>query len=339
MLEHDPSIREEETWQDFSEKGLCPGINSLDDYRYQLTRNYVKLSVHGPHPDNFKLPPTTLKAIHRTLFGEIYPFAGNFRDKHVFCRGRAGADPNQIQMELDLLQQQTELMIAEATHPRAIARIAAFQHVRLTNIQAFADGNSRTSRAVTERFLSDFFQSNRVGAIDRKEYFKALESALAEENLAQLTNIFLKMFGQSPDKAKWVPSPFQTTNLPTGTDALRALTQSFRQHPEELNSAIPTKGLTLLRWSWDDVAKTVGGKPTSTADGCKELWDKASKEPMTWEQTKSLIDKIEKQTPFAKPLFGETPNWNKLRGSISPPPGHMEQTKSSKEKPLEFSSL
>lgn len=318
MLKHDPTIRDEKIWEDFLEKGLCPEIQCLADYREQFQINSPaaeKLIVKLP---SVILEASDIKKLHAVIFNKIYPWAGTFRDHNIFCRGRNGADIENIQMEFEMLKLQMGILLKEASHPRAIARIAAFQHARLTTIQGFPDGNTRTSRAISEKFLTDYLGKPRQKEVEKPIYLEALEAALGKENLAPLASIFSELYGEPTEKTKWVPSPFQTTNQNEVRDILRALPMSYRQRPTILDENKPRAARFLHKWNWEKVAGEIGGAPTKNYDQCQTLWEESRNKEMTFSEVESLIKTLEKMNPFKKKLFEPAPFWGNLSQKIRP---------------------
>lgn len=319
MIKHDPSIREDKIWEDFAEKGVCPEIKNLEDYRQKFHGNgqngKLFLAIQKPPIVN----PPTIQRVHETLFAGIYPWAGLPRKHNIMCRGRAGAPPDNILPELEILETQVGILMTAAKSKLALNRIAAFQHARLTTIQAFGDGNSRTSRAITETFLTAIHQKARQREIDRLDYFDCLEAALGEENLAPLSSLLSQIYGGEKEKTKWIPAPFRTSNLPLEAHPIRSLPETLRQKPEIINEAqCPQTAYWLAKWTWEKVADHVGGKPTETEAQCQRRWEENRKEPIIWENLEALIQTIQQKGPFKKPLFGPPLAWTSLLAEIQP---------------------
>jgi fido (protein-threonine AMPylation protein) len=301
MLKPDSTIRDHKTWEDFEEKGLCPEIKSLEDYRGNFSKNWEEvrkflISKKGPI-----IKSTDFQELHGTLFNNIYPWAGTFRKHNIFCRGREGAAPENIPLELELLEAQMDILLREAENKLSINRIAAFQHARLTTIQAFGDGNSRSSRAVTDHFLYIQTGTPRQKEMDRTHYFDCLEAALGKENLAPLSSLFSEVYGEPPEKVAWIPSPFRTTNSPREISMPSAIEISFRQHPTFLNQPIPTKLAWTNKISWEKIVgvfEGLGATPTPNEPLCKSLWEESKKKQVDAEEAMKLLKRVENLTPF-----------------------------------------
>jgi fido (protein-threonine AMPylation protein) len=320
MLEVDPSIREEKIWEDFEEKGLCPEIKSLEDYRHQFSTNWPKakeLLIRLPTPI---INPREFQQVHRTLFSGIYPWAGKTRGEHIMCRGRAGAPPENIGTELVLLEAQMTILLAEAKSKSALFRVAAFQHARLTTIQAFGDGNSRTSRAITDQFLTAITEKVRTKEMVKSVYFEALESALGKEDLAPLSDVLRTIYGEGKEKCPWIPSPFRTTNFPFDISMPRAINESFRQHPSILEEEYPKKLIWNRKTTWETVLLSVGGSITGSEPRCRQMWEEQQTVACTWDEFSDFLGRLERIGPTKKTLLGANPQigWGEIRQSLAP---------------------
>ena len=88
-----------------------------------------------------------LKALHENLFGEVWAWAGKFRqtEKNI------GIDPRQIPMELRNLLDDAKYWIEHDTYRREV--FAARFHHRLVKIHPFPNGNGRHARIMTDVLL------------------------------------------------------------------------------------------------------------------------------------------------------------------------------------------
>lgn len=114
MLKIDKGISDHQTWEDFSEKGLCEDIKNLQDYRLKFSKNAINLRVYLQNKTSPITSPNDIKKCHGILFNGIYPWAGTYRKSGIFCRSRDGAPIDNIQDELELLQEQIEILLKEA---------------------------------------------------------------------------------------------------------------------------------------------------------------------------------------------------------------------------------
>lgn len=322
MIKHDAAIREAKTWEDFKEKGLCPNIQNLEDYKKQFSKNWIKTRKALFDRKSPIITTEEFRNLHKTLFEGIYPWAGELREHNIVCRGRSGAPPENIACELELLEAQMNILLTEAKSKKALTRITAFQHARLTTIQAFGDGNSRTSRAVTDHFLTLITGKIRKKEMDRQKYFQCLEEALGKENLAPLTQILQKCYGETPSLAHWIPSPFRATNFPLDIQMPEALEQSFRQNPEILEEEFPKKLIWNRKVTWDSVLQTIGGKPTEQEPICRKKWDKQQQQACKWPEFIKFLKELENIGPTKKEWFSKgnpTQGWQDLKEELKPP--------------------
>jgi fido (protein-threonine AMPylation protein) len=297
MLKHDQYVRKEFTWEDFKEKGLCPNIKNLEDYKLQFEENSRQAKDFLETIPAPILQIETLQTLHRILYKNIYPWAGNLREKPIFCRGREGAP--HIKEELLLLEKSVKNLLETANSTMARLRIAAFQHARLTTIQAFNDGNSRLSRLVTKHFLSSLLEKEPTCEIERTTYLESLEHALSE-NLAPLTNQFRKAFGLGADPAQYIPSPYKPTNHYSETPKL-----SKRCALQNINSETnPAKIKILKNYPWDKISATLTGKPNpNTFAECKALWEFHRDQELDQKDFTELLNLVLKKKPTKSKWF------------------------------------
>lgn len=89
-----------------------------------------------------------LKSIHRRIFGDIYDWAGEFRDIQIWKGGTEFSAPEKIQSDLNALCSRIKSADYFRGMPRDMAANAfADVMVDLNQIHPFREGNGRTQRA------------------------------------------------------------------------------------------------------------------------------------------------------------------------------------------------
>ena len=88
-----------------------------------------------------------LKALHEKLFGEVWAWAGQFRNSEK----NIGIDPIHIPVELRNLLDDARYWVEHGTYGRE--EFAARFHHRLVKIHPFANGNGRHARIMTDVIL------------------------------------------------------------------------------------------------------------------------------------------------------------------------------------------
>jgi fido (protein-threonine AMPylation protein) len=284
-------------WADFQKKGLCKEIKSWEDYSHQFSKNSKAVDDFLDTKPEPITKPEDILTVHGLLFHKIYPWAGSLKDHTLQCRGREGTPPLEIVPQLELLQTQTKILIDAAEHETALIRTVAFQHTRLTNIQTFGDGNSRTSRAIADHFLTLVTTKTRSQDIKKKPYFNALETALFNENLKPLSDLFHAVILQKEDPTDFLPSPFQTTHYQTA--------QSPERQDISLINALETP--KAFRWlnkfPWESVEAALGGKPSKTFEEAKTLWTFARHRNLTRMELAEVFDALADLKPVKHGLF------------------------------------
>lgn len=126
-----------------------------------------------------------VRELHRKLFGEVWRWAGAFRqtEKNI------GVDPVYISVELRVLLDDADYWHENATYTPIEA--AARLHHRLVQIHCFPNGNGRHARIMADTYLKEYFSHppidwaaghDLMGINERrKAYIAALRSADAHD--------------------------------------------------------------------------------------------------------------------------------------------------------------
>jgi len=125
------------------------------------------------------LTDTFMRELHRQLFGEVWRWAGTFRqtEKNI------GVDPLQIAVQLRNLLDDAGLWAEHGTFKPLEA--AARFHQRLTWIHPFPNGNGRHARIATDLYLEARFgqipiawaDGLQVNSGERQAYLEAVRTA------------------------------------------------------------------------------------------------------------------------------------------------------------------
>jgi len=122
-----------------------------------------------------------VRTLHKQLFGEVWPWAGSYRqtEKNI------GIDPLHISVQIRVLLDDARFWAANETYPPLEA--AARFHHRMVHIHPFANGNGRHARIATDIMLMEAYAKPAItwaGGYDlqadnarRKDYISALRAA------------------------------------------------------------------------------------------------------------------------------------------------------------------
>ncbi len=164
----------------------------LDEIEQQnIQDGYNWLTRQRKHKDF--LTEVFVKDLHQHLFGDVWAWAGSFRQSEK----NIGIDPFYIGVELRKLLDDARYWVENATYERK--EFAARFHHRLVKIQPFPNGNGRHGRIMTDVILEKMLE---VPAVEwgvtlsgqegehRKVYIQALQKA--DNNDYQMLIEFIK---------------------------------------------------------------------------------------------------------------------------------------------------
>ncbi|MGH8225249.1 MAG: mobile mystery protein B [Gammaproteobacteria bacterium] len=128
-----------------------------------------------------------LTDLHRRMFGNVWRWAGKFRN----TERNIGVEPAQIRPDLQQLLDDSRFWIDTGTYPPD--EIAARFHHRLTQIHPFPNGNGRHARLATDLLLVSlgcsrfsWGQENLVDATETRQAYIAAIRAADKHDLAPL---------------------------------------------------------------------------------------------------------------------------------------------------------
>lgn len=100
---------------------------------------------HGLSKNAQTLSPQGLQAMHKELFGELYAWAGQFRD-YTTGRGLPFCRPEFIAKELTKIYDELTCQLHHGMDKQVLVKISAKFMGELNAIHPFIDGNGRTQR-------------------------------------------------------------------------------------------------------------------------------------------------------------------------------------------------
>ena len=135
-----------------------------------------------------------IKDIHKFLFEDIYPFAGNFRTENIGKGVFRFAEWQYIESELDnLLKKLKEENYLANYSQEMLAEKLAYYISELNVLHPFREGNGRTIREfIRELALKNGYILN-LKKVDPKDFFGASVKSIVDTNdLEKLINICLE---------------------------------------------------------------------------------------------------------------------------------------------------
>lgn len=185
---------------------------ALGDRWSEIVATQLNLQILN---DAGEITTERLLSVHKGIFPDNYPWAGKFRDQHVFVIDRFGTTarivdisaaeskietiaPEAILSNLEKLLSYWNSNLINLTNSSSksiIDEVAHFHH-EFEIIHPFLDGNGRIGRMILEEQLSYLFRQKLTFRPDRDEYYRALRMLNMGEisNLRELIEEQLKKF-------------------------------------------------------------------------------------------------------------------------------------------------
>lgn len=185
----------ERLWDAYFIKGTNVFKNYLGvtDYEELLKREceitFEKLVELRLHPITGNFDKHHLCKIHRYLFGEIYPFAGQYRTVDMKKNYTGFVSPKEIDQHLEIVLQEMNDELLQCHSFDDYANFLAEYYYDLLWIHPFREGNGRTIREFLEEFVHskipgfalDWSKMNKDNVIEGIKYGFYTKSILAME--------------------------------------------------------------------------------------------------------------------------------------------------------------
>ncbi|MDX2225589.1 MAG: Fic family protein [Verrucomicrobiae bacterium] len=201
---------QQHSWNNIVRNGVLPSVKDLQDYENKVKKSTdAAYGFFGFYPVSTPEPTDWLN-VHKIMFHQVSPDAGQIRKPQsmVMFGGKLGADSARILPELELLREQTHLMLREARTQQEQMAVVAFTHARFEHIHPFNDGNGRSGRMIMDAQLNSFFGQKKRPDIDRDAYISSLAQAHRAGDLTPLTNLLCVREGLAPLQEPII-SPFR----------------------------------------------------------------------------------------------------------------------------------
>ena len=180
------------------------GIKSPKEMDDVETRALEKAMVElvGKYDEKHRFTATDIREIHRLWLGEIYEWAGEYRQVNVskgeFLFAAAVRVPDLMaEFERNVLARCTPCNLKDRT---AVAPALAETHVELVLIHPFREGNGRSARilSILMALQSGLPPLNFSSIAEQKkqEYFAAVQAGL-DNNYAPMERLFVEIIERS----------------------------------------------------------------------------------------------------------------------------------------------
>ena len=209
-------MNEEERWNSYfyENENILKNILNIHDYNLLKKREYEIVSKKNvllylsSYKGNFDIEH--LKYIHKFLFEDIYPFAGEFRIVNMGKDDRASfIDYKNIEKNLnEILNKIDDLLINRANSKFLYAEALANIYYYLLEIHPFREGNGRTIREFLREYVKEKnINDNYTYELDfnlKEEDKILLDKATKSDTRGELVLLFNKMLKINDKKTKKV---------------------------------------------------------------------------------------------------------------------------------------
>lgn len=203
--------RAEFDWERIQKIGLLPGIKTLRQYDETVFKALTEAKEFVQRFPVLNPPVDYLRIVHRMVFGEVHPWAGEIRQPGRLpprVGGFVTCEPERLGTELRMLEAQTAELLAKADQQGTL-RVIAFHHARFEMLHPFLDGNGRVVRLLVESQLNASpFGTRERPEVPRQEYGDALQTSSRISNLLPLVNLLRKREGLARLDQRVVEAPF-----------------------------------------------------------------------------------------------------------------------------------
>ena len=138
---------------------------------------YAELAIARGLPDEaLVLSVEGLKLMHKTMFSEVYEWAGEYRT-YTTGRGMPFCVPDYIESSLTKIYQQMNQKLAHHLSFDELIKAAAFFMGELNVVHPFIDGNGRTQRMVLAIIANQAGYYIDVNGLNQKDWYAAAAEA------------------------------------------------------------------------------------------------------------------------------------------------------------------
>lgn len=166
-------------------------IEQLNEYERACTL-LRKMELSSAISGKFDLEH--LKAIHKHLFQDVYPFAGELRDVNIGKDGFNFCDHTFFQRHAEyVFGQLQDDRYLHNLDPEKFARKSAYYYQEINFGHYFREGNGRSTRAFFEQLSRAAGYKLDWSRVSAEEYMKAVIEAHDPKKLEALTDVFKKV--------------------------------------------------------------------------------------------------------------------------------------------------
>jgi fido (protein-threonine AMPylation protein) len=206
-------------WQRIVEAGLCPEIKDFATYEAKTLIQLQRAFDASMADPQIAPTPARVAALHKIIFEGVHPWAGTFRQLGQtvrFDHGVLGTDAHRVTPDLQRIQEETALALAQARTPQEQAVAVVCYHARYRRVHPFLDGNTRTSAVLLQSQIKAIFQIDQLTPQYPDDYKQKLAQAYRGE-IAPLANHILTVVGQPPIAPTHIrlPAPMFDQDLET----------------------------------------------------------------------------------------------------------------------------
>lgn len=136
------------------------------------------------------------KAVHQKLLGDMYPWAGSFREGQLTIGdgyAKTTTPPNLLDMEVGRVLKQLKKASEEPITRAEFADRLATAYVKLYELSPFPDGNARASRAILDKFAEVNEMEVSWHKVPAEAFHAAVTNAMSGGDKAAINTLFRHM--------------------------------------------------------------------------------------------------------------------------------------------------
>lgn len=252
---------------------------ALSVVEHRITSRLSADLTSGEIPIEGEATADRLSFIHGTLFGDIYDFAGSFRDVNMTKGGHSFGDHSSMGMYMRQIDRQINNFDWEGSSYEDTVDKLAELHTRLNFAHPAREGNGRTGRVFMEDIASQHGVELNFQAVDKEDWNQASAATFLDPGGLRLDpGPLQEIYHQIAQPNQQESSATEETVAPTEQDYVpeldySALLGSVVDDPFDFPDPLDIDPLTFTREASTSVDQDAGYRPSAPEAGASHELD------------------------------------------------------------------